>query len=90
MKQIAFCIGLALAATSIAPASALDKKDAASPKATTTAKRAPLTTAECTSLGGTVGSGSQKCTDANQFTCTTTTVSASGTVKTNQACIDKK
>jgi hypothetical protein len=50
----------------------------------------PLTGAECTKLGGVIGASNKACTDAGQFTCTTTTITGSGTIESNQACIDKK
>ena len=50
----------------------------------------PLTTSECTSLGGRVDDSSAACTNAGQFTCKTVTVDASGATHVNTACIDNK
>jgi len=50
----------------------------------------PLTTSECTSLGGRVDDSSAACTSAGQFTCKTVTVDASGNTHVNRACIDRK
>ena len=48
----------------------------------------PLTVDECNGLGGSITT-TPECMKAGQFTCTTTTINAAGTIKSHAYCIDK-